>query len=396
MRDRVIALWKKPRPVSGPAFLFPEAMPTLDPEIMAGAIEAFELPRAVWQQAVMDLRMRADEALEGPIESVLDRTLELPETHPRDYVSLALYAWPDKTKPEGLPWRVIESIVNVETQGQTNHAALYRLFASTRLLTAAFLILEDTVFLQQAVHRIRTWFWDMETGMNPHLRHSQAIPGRTRGSHWGLIDMRMLPFFWDVVALGWRHECASTEDIQAFTKWLAAYRGWLHAESAFKMEVRSGSNHETYALGQALFLDWVVEGEEAARKWIPTVEKSLFHQIEEDGTMSAALKSPSTLQYTIFNLYGWMSLARHCEALGQPLWQARKKGRGNLQDAARFLGTRFAEWPFREHTPTFEHVPFLLEKAYRIYGEAVFREQARLALRLTKGLRLDRLAFAIK
>ena len=58
------------------------------------------------------LTLDAEIALDMPFHSVMDKETVPPSGSKHDYMSLSIYTWPDPNTPDGLPYRIVDGVVN--------------------------------------------------------------------------------------------------------------------------------------------------------------------------------------------------------------------------------------------------------------------------------------------
>src|SRR5437588_12851822 len=148
------------------ALMAAETRPTvllLDP---TGLVEA----RAGLPQAQLTaLRDRAESALTGGPLSVTEKRVPPPSGDVHDYVSLSIYWWPDPASASGLPYLQRDGVRNTEADDTSLYDAnpLTRMVGDVESLALAYFVSGSQRYAEHAAVRLRTWFLDPGTRMNP-------------------------------------------------------------------------------------------------------------------------------------------------------------------------------------------------------------------------------------
>ena len=128
---------------------------------------------------------RAALSLEPP--TITKHRARLSEGGPNDFYSNADYFWPDPTKPDGLPYISRDGESNPDNFFQ-HRLAMRELRDAVAALGAAYKITGEDRYVTKAVELLRVFFLDPQTRMNPNLQYAQAVPGRSPGRSYGIID----------------------------------------------------------------------------------------------------------------------------------------------------------------------------------------------------------------
>ncbi|GLC23732.1 alginate lyase family protein [Roseisolibacter agri] len=270
--------------------------------------------------------------------SVTDKELAPPSGDKRDYQSFGPYWWPDSTKPNGLPFIRRDGVVNPVTRRSSDSPRLYALTDAVETLAFAHYFSGDARYARRAGMLLRRFFLDSATGMRPHLRYGQAIPGVTEGRGIGIIDTRELARVADAVRLlrgtpGW-----SDADERGLQTWMRTYLEWLRTSDHGKDEADETNNHgiwyDAQLAGVALFVgDTAVVREIATR----TAPARLAAQIAADGTQPEELARTRPLHYSIFNLEAMARIAETARAIGVDVWHWSAPSGASLKRAFEFV-----------------------------------------------------------
>ena len=136
--------------------------------------------------------VEADKALAAGPFSVMQKERVPPSGDKHDFLTLAPYWWPDRTKPGGLPYLRRDGETNPESKRGTDDAAFGSMHAAVMRLIDGYRETQDERYAARAALLLRTWFLDPATRMNPNLDYGQGIPGRNTGRGAGIISTRHL------------------------------------------------------------------------------------------------------------------------------------------------------------------------------------------------------------
>ena len=322
------------------------------------------------------LRTEADEALKRPAASVMDKARAGASGDKHDYYSLGSYWWPDPAKPDGLPYIRRDGQRNPEGS-QGDGPALGSLLKDAETLALAGFFFRDDRFSRRAAGRLRTWFLDPDTRMNPHLEYGQAIPGICTGRDIGIIDTQALRCLPDLLDLLHGDDSLSGEETAAIREWLGTYLRWLLSSKHGQSEAQQHNNHGTWYDVQvaALALGTGQTGE-ARRVLEAAPERRFASQIAPDGSQPHELARTLSLSYSAYNLLAMFELATLGEAAGLDLWHWRGDGGRSLRGALDFLA------PYADPAKPWQHEQIidkgresllpLLRRGALAFGEAAY------------------------
>src|SRR5581483_2962655 len=198
----------------------------------------------------------ADAALELPPITITTARAKLSEGGTNDFYSNADYFWPDPTKPDGLPY--------INHDGQSNpgnfnehRARLRKVTDAVAALGASYKLTGETRYAAKAAELLRVFFLDAGTRMNPNLQYAQAVPGRTPGRSYGIIDglhlietPRAIETMADSTALP-----AAT--VSGLKEWFGALAHWRETSKNGREEAAAKNNHAVaYWLQVAVFSEF--------------------------------------------------------------------------------------------------------------------------------------------
>lgn len=249
-----------------------------------------------------------------------DKTSIGPSGDPHDYFSAAPYWRPHPRTRSGLPYvrRGGERVPGTGGDGgpgseRYDRWALQRVFDETFTLTLAASFSEDPRHWRAAAQRVRTWFIDPTTRMNPHLGYAQVRLGHDddRGRPQGIIDFCGVYYFLDAVRLlcDNRNGHGITDmDESELRGWFVEYLAWLSESPQGTRERASNNHHGTwYDLQHATISAWL--GDHAAvQSTIVRASERAVQQFAADGSQPAELARATPLHYLTYNLAGWREL----------------------------------------------------------------------------------------
>jgi len=154
-----------------------------------------------FQSALADLQNQANEALNAPPLSVMDKDVTPPSGDKHDYMSQAPYWWPDPSQPSGRPYIRKDGQRNPEIDRITDRQYLSRLSNVTSTLALAYFFTGQQNYAEHAAELLRVWFLDRATRMNPNLNFGQGIPGVAAGRAAGIVETRFLPTIIDTTTM---------------------------------------------------------------------------------------------------------------------------------------------------------------------------------------------------
>ncbi|MEM6314027.1 MAG: alginate lyase family protein [Planctomycetota bacterium] len=292
-----------------------------------------------------------DEVLDTPPRTVTRKPLAPPSGDKRDYMTVGTYWWPNPDTSDGLPWVRRDGQRNPSTCGDDcDEPKLEALARDVETLVAAWHVTGDERYADHAARQLRVWFLDDETGMNPHMRYAQGVPGVSDGRKFGIIETHaLLPMIDAVVLL--RGSCSSTAgDDAALRAWFGQYVDWL-VTSTFGRELAGAPNNMgTYLHAQRLWFGAYAEPRSVMADDVAAAFAQTMTQIEPDGRQPHELARTNALSYSLMNLRGIALLARLGEHVGLDLWHADPKLRAAFDY---LLPTLLGEtaWPHEQLGP---------------------------------------------
>lgn len=303
--------------------------------------------------ALEELVKQADECMNDPIYSVMQKTIMPPSGNQHDYISLAPYWWPDPAKPDGLPWVRKDGEVNPETKdSSTDDQAKDRAFRNIETLALAAFLSGEEKYAKRSVEQINTWFLDPSTRMNPNLNYAQGIPGLNDGRCFGIIEFTRIQGVVGALELLEHEGMLPAATKTGMDDWVTEMLDWFQTSELGIEEGLRKNNHATWYEVQVVCMLRYLGRAEEARKVLETIKaKIIATQIEPDGSQPHELARTKSLSYSRMNLKGMTRLAWHGKQLDVDLWNYISEDGASIPQAYEFLRPyAFADkpWPYQQ------------------------------------------------
>lgn len=280
----------------------------------------------------------AEKALKQSPFSVTQKQADPPSGDKHDYMSLAPYWWPDKTKADGLPYIRRDGVVNPEVKNYPDKEAIVEFAKSVYVLSLTYFITGEERFANHAVKLLRTWFLDEQTRMNPNFKYAQAIPGNNEGRGAGLIEARHFSEVVDAMGMLQNSSLWNADLEKGIKEWFTQYLKWLLESKEGQHEAAAKNNHGSWFDVQATAIAFFVGNTELAQNIIETAKtKRIEYQIDSEGKQAAELVRTKSLGYSTFNLEALFTLATMGEYVGVDLWNYESKDGHSLKKAFDYL-----------------------------------------------------------
>jgi hypothetical protein len=303
--------------------------------------------------AMGQLREDLAEALAVGTLRVTEKKLASPSADPRDYVSRAPYWWPNPDTPDGLPPIRKDGEVHPDAP-KGDVATLEKLAEAVKTLALGYALAGEPELAAKAAGLLRAFFLDPATGMRPHLRYGQLVPGTAEGSGFGIIDTRCLPDICDAASLLAGSPAWSDQDRDGLRAWMQAYLDWLLESPQGRQAREAANNHGTWYDVQTAGLALYCGKDEVARAALARFPARLAAQVQPDGAQPLELARTRSLSYSLSNLEGLFRLMQLGDRLGLDLWKVAPQGAGTprlaLDYLIPYLGNR-TPWPQQQITP---------------------------------------------
>lgn len=329
------------------------------------------LKDAAYSQAFRNLVSLADGDLLLKPPTVMTKEYIPASGSKHDYVSLARYAWPDETQPNGLPYVMRDGVSNPELK-KFDRNKLSAMANAVYRLSLAYYFSGEEKYAQKATELIRVWFIDKKTKVNPNLRFAQHIPGKADGRCYGVIDAYSYVKMLDGVQLLEKSKSFTQKDSKLLKAWFSQLLKWLLTHPQAIEESYQKNNHATaydvqvaaYALytgNKKVFSDIV---DNFSKRRIAT-------QIMPDGKQPYELRRMLAFGYSQYNLTHIIDLMLMIKHQGVDFRQYCVSGEHSFFKAMDFLapymGKSVSDWPYQQISGWEDKQQEMAKDFYRTY-----------------------------
>lgn len=336
----------------------------LNPDVLASNRRALRHDAAL-QASLKQLTRQADGMLNAQTVSVTEKT-QLPpgETDIHNYVSLALYWWPNPNTPDGLPYIRKDGLVNPQAVCAPGPNCQYPdkyLFQSVlepdvSTLSLAYYFTGDERYAARAADFLRVWFLDSATAMNPNADHGQMTLGISSGNAQGIIDLRGMMQIVDAIGLLEGSRAWTRADQLGMQQWFSQYLNWLLTSPIGQEEGSASNNHGTWYDAQAVSFALFTGQNDLARSILQAAGNKHFDaaHLLADGEQPLELARTRPWHYSVFNLQAFGLLAMLGQNSGVNLWSFKNALGAGLQTALQFVlpaALDPASWTYQEVVP---------------------------------------------
>ena len=250
---------------------------------------------ALKKQAELDLVMK-------PL-SVMSKDYIPSSGSKHDYVSLARYAWPDQTKPDGLPYIMRDGISNPELN-KFDRNKLSAMTGAIYRLSLAYFFSGNEKYAKKATELIHIWFLDKTTRMNPNLRYAQHIPGEADGRCYGVIDAYSFVEMLDGVQLLEKSKSFTAKDSRKLKAWFSQFLKWLLSHPQAIEESDQKNNHAiAYDVQVAAYSLYTGNRKVFSDVLAYFPKRRIATQIAPDGSQPHELRRTLAFGYSQYNLH---------------------------------------------------------------------------------------------
>lgn len=282
--------------------------------------------------------LNSEKKLNDKYHPITEKTIIAPSGNKHDYVSRAVYCWPNPNTKDSLPWVYRDGQFNVTSLKSTDHSNYYKVMSAIRDLSLSFYLTNREEFAQKAFQLISMWFINNETKMNPNFNFAQGVPGISEGSPSGIIDSRAILWVIDAFNFMKNSKYFNQADEEKFKLWCVSFNNWLLNSDFGKREAQSTNNHGTfYDVQTAKFASFTGNDSLVIAIIDSSKLKRIATQIKPDGSMPLELERAEAFTYTIFSLNALFHLAILGENYNIDLWNYESANSGSIKSAFDFL-----------------------------------------------------------
>ncbi|KAG0207951.1 hypothetical protein BGX28_000964 [Mortierella sp. GBA30] len=314
------------------------------------------------------------------VYSVTNKNQTAPSNDIHDYLSLSKYYWPNKNQPNGLPYRRIDGHVNPEIETVRDYRLLRTMIREVHMMGMAYHFTGRKEYAEKSAMRLKEWFLDEATYMNPNINYGSLRKGERLGARTGVLDMFTIFRVFDALHYLKQEPTWPKDLIPRLQEWFTRYVKWLETSTLAKVERQGNNNHGTYfdvqIIGIYIFLGRIDDAREIARQ---ARHVRIDTQVTAKGEQPEELERKTSWYYSVFNLQALMTLARWGDDLGVDMWFYEGPQGQSIKKALDFM-LPFAlsggeGWPV-ENLKGFDMTDYLkcLQIAWHIYGDEKYLE----------------------
>ena len=271
--------------------------------------------------AYQHLLEEADKTLnKNKIYTVMEKKQTPPSGDMHDYMSLAIYYWPNPDKPDGLPYVRRDGQINPEVETYKDKSNISNMMRDVSQLSLAYYFSDDTKYSKRAIEQLRAWFLNPKTKMNPNFNFAQAIKGQNDGRGIGIIECRDLIKVIDAIGLIESDPSWTKQDQQQIQQWFSDFLQWFMTSKNGIDEMKTKNNHGIWYDAQKLSYAIFTNNHEIALSTINSIKERLELQMDSTGFFPAELERTISLHYSAFIIEPLFLIAQMSEHLKVDLW----------------------------------------------------------------------------
>lgn len=198
----------------------------------------------IYKTPCQNLINSANGLLNSANKSVMDKSKTAASGNKHDYLSQARYWWPNPNTSNGLPYIRKDGQSNPEID-KLDRNPLGDMASQVTTLSLAYFLTGQEKYATKAVDKLKVWFLNSATKMNPNLNYAQMIPGQNgnKGRAEGVLDAYSFIEMLDAVPL-LKGSSAYTSTVESNLKsWFSSFLNWLLTNSTAREEFAAKNNH---------------------------------------------------------------------------------------------------------------------------------------------------------
>ena len=271
--------------------------------------------------AYQHLLEQADKTLDkNKIYTVMEKKQTPPSGDMHDYMSLAIYYWPNPDKPDGLPYVRRDGQINPEVETYKDKSNISNMMRDVSQLSLAYYFSDDTKYSKRVIEQLRAWFLNPKTKMNPNFNFAQAVKGQNDGRGIGIIECRDLIKVVDAIGLIQSDPSWTKQDQQQIQQWFTDFLQWLTTSKNGVDEMKTKNNHGVWYDAQKLCYAIFTNNNEIALSTINSVKDRLELQMDSTGFFPAELERTISLHYSAFILEPLFLIAHMSDCMKVDMW----------------------------------------------------------------------------
>ncbi|KAJ6625107.1 alginate lyase-domain-containing protein [Mycena sp. CBHHK59/15] len=286
--------------------------------------------------------------------TVTSKPIAAPSGNKQDYMSWAPYWWPNCTgvgnTTELTPQQIWMTCPYINKDGQFNPdrltindiGAFFNLSDAVLYNALAFSFQNESssIYSQNIVKFMNTWFLDSTTGMNPNLNYAQMErgPNGQVGTHTGILDLKGFVKIVSGILILRKRKCTDwTADIDAqMVAWTQKYITWLETNRLGIDECASLNNHGSFCFNQLAALKLLVNDASGSANVSNTFFKGIYQgQINSTGDQPFEASRTHPYHYRNYNLAAMITNARllkYADPKSDP-WNTTTKAGATIKSA---------------------------------------------------------------
>ena len=288
----------------------------------------------------LQLLNKAEAILDQKTKSILDKKRIPPSGNMKDYVSIAIYYWPEEPNSTK-PWKYKDGSINKIELSKTDHNNYYEMLEAIKNLSLTYYYYKDEKYAKKCAEIIDLWFINDSTKMNPHFNFAQGIPGKTDGTPSGIIDSRGILWVIDAIDFIKTSEHWGNAKDQKFRNWIDKLYDWLLNSEFGQREGKAKNNHGTFYELQIIKLAMYLDDNENVLSYFERVKNRIGWQISKDGSQPIEMERASAHMYSTFNLSALVEIALIANLYEIDLWSYKTDNSGSIEDAVNYLVTKY-------------------------------------------------------
>ena len=316
----------------------------LDYEDLIQIKSELKADNSIRKPAYNELLKKADKVIKEKPYKVTDGDVP-PTGDVHDFFTIGKYSWRNPDTADGLPYIRKDGKTNPESKTDKYDMDRYnKTVYRINLLTLAWFLSEDEKYAAKASDLLRVWFINPATRMNPNFNCASALPGVYDGMPIGIIFGVQMINMLDYVNLLTLSNSWSKENNEALKKWFDDYTAWLLMSDFGVIESRGTNNHGTWFNAQVAAYAIYNNRMELAKEMVERGKKQIEQQVAmggnpkyPDGCLPRELDRNQSLNYSVYGLKAFTTLAQCAKLLDVDMWNYQTKDGKGLRAAFNFL-----------------------------------------------------------
>ncbi|KGB74556.1 hypothetical protein CNBG_0394 [Cryptococcus deuterogattii R265] len=287
--------------------------------------------------------------------SVTNKSYTAKSGDKKDYLSWAVYHWPDCSNVQNTTELTEEEVwdecdyvvrdgkVNPDIELVKDKQALQNMSNSVYLSAMAYLHTNDSQYTTHINHALHTFFINNDTRMNPNLNYAQVIrgPGDQMGRHTGVLDLACMAKIVSGVQVmrsikpaEWQQETET-----GIMQWASEQLNWLYTSEQGLGELNATNNHGTFAVNQVCALNVLLNQNDACVTALEDFYNGIYlDQIASNGDQPLESARTRPYHYRAFNLMALVTNAQFGDFVGlsPSAWERRSAANTTIVDALHF------------------------------------------------------------